>query len=245
VSDELLPSQLRGIAPGLLTWPQVDPARHVFDPQKALVVVQGLPPAAVVPARPPGSPADSRVIRWSHEEGARWADAMSAALIAHYGPWACGWRWSVGEADIDGGPVAGWCCPRDSMTTPEATLRVVAAALVEWRDWLEETAERFSWYLPIPVGAPDDVVLDVWERAVARLVTAVVDRTGAESGWYGHCKQVLGWFLTAADIPEARHQDLIEKAVGGRFASWVTPSNLLIADVAEQLATHVVRSGDA
>jgi len=64
------------------------------------------------------------------------------------------------------------------MSTPEATLAVVAAALVEWRGWLEDLAQRFAQFLPLPVHAGEDAVLDAWERAVAHLVTVVVDRTG-------------------------------------------------------------------
>ncbi|MFD0538950.1 Fic family protein [Actinomadura luteofluorescens] len=51
---------------------------------------------------------------------------MSHALAERYGRWAVGWRWAHDEGDFDGGPVGSWCCPRDSVTTPEETLtRVV------------------------------------------------------------------------------------------------------------------------
>ncbi|MGC9665289.1 hypothetical protein ACNTMW_01900 [Planosporangium sp. 12N6] len=233
------------IHPQLLTWSEVDPARHPFDHDAAPAVVRALPPAATVPTRPSGRAADPAVIAWSRREGDRWAKAMSAALVEHYGRWAGGWRWALDEGDFDGGPVGAWCCPRDSMTTPEATLTVVTEALREWRGWLEDLAERFPRFLPLPADAPADVALDTWERAVAHLVTVVVDRTGGGSGWYRHCAQVLEWFLTAAGVPEERHDPLIDGAVGGRFESWSTPSNLVIADVAGRLAADITRPPDA
>jgi hypothetical protein len=240
-----VPEAKRPIIPWSLTWPEVDPVRYTFDSVSASAVIRSLPPAAEVPSRPPGGAADSGVIWWSHDVGTAWADAMSTALVGHYGRWACGWRWSVGEGDFDGGPIRTWCCPRDSMSTPEATVAVVAAALVEWRSWLEDLSGRFGRFLPIPRGAVDDVGLEVWERAVAHLVTVVVDRTGAVSGWYRHCRQVLGWFLSAAGIPPEQHGRLLDDAIGGRFHSWSEPERLVVAEVAERLAATMVRHSDA
>ncbi|MEV6494428.1 hypothetical protein AB0M20_38275 [Actinoplanes sp. NPDC051633] len=85
---------------------------------------------------------------------------------------------------------------------------------------------------------------DVWERAVAHLVTVVVERTGAESGWYIHCRQVLGWFLSAAGIPEDRHADLIGSATGGVFSSWAEPGDQVIGEIAGRLADTVLRHDD-
>lgn len=227
-------------SPRFLTWPDVDPARHPFDPAEAPAVVAGLPPAAAVPAPPISSgPADLAVHRWAAEVGARWGDAMTRALVGHYGAWAGGWRWARDEGDIDGGPVGAWCCPRHSITTPEATVAAVVAGLVEWRGWLEDLAERFARFLPLPAAGPDGgdhARAAACERAVAHLVTTVVDRTGAGSAWYGHCVQVLGWFLTAAGIPADRSADLAQAAVGGRFGSWVGPAEGTIAEVATDLA---------
>lgn len=42
-------------------------------------------------------------------------------------------------------------------------------------------------------GIEDQRIL--WERTVRNLILQVVDRTGCGSGWYGHCQQVLTWFL--------------------------------------------------
>ncbi|MGI5241710.1 hypothetical protein [Dactylosporangium sp. CA-139066] len=76
-------------------------------------------------------------------------------------------------------------------------------------------------------------------------MTVVVERTGAESGWYTHCEQVLGWFLSAAAIPADRHATLIDAAIGGRFESWVEPPAPVVTDVAERVARSVVRDAGA
>ncbi|MEH1057919.1 hypothetical protein V6U89_22255 [Micromonospora sp. CPCC 206171] len=229
------------IMPWWLTWPEVDPARHSFDRPSVPDVVRLLAPAASVPTRPPGRSGRDDVYEWGRRVGTRWADEMSVALVRHYGRWVSGWRWGVGEADLGGGPVHAWCCPADSMGSPEQTLDVVTEALVEWRGWLEELAERFGRFLPAVTDDRADVALDGWERAVAHLVTVVVDRTCADGGWEHHCRQVLGWFLTVAGVPAERHAPLVEHAIGGRFDSFVAPPDRLIREVAERFAGEVER----
>ncbi|MFI5924654.1 Fic family protein [Micromonospora sp. NPDC051543] len=147
----------------------------------------------------------------------------------------------MGEGDYDGGPVYSWCCISHSIASPEETLTSVAASLGEWRAWLETVAARFDDFLPLP--GPDEapeVLVMAWEVAVAQLVNLTVGRTSSDSGWYGHCKQVLSWFLVAAGVPEDRHSPLIEHAIGGRFRSWVQPSAADVNDVAERLARRLV-----
>lgn len=92
-----------------------------------------------------------------------------------------------------------------------------------------------------PVPAPRLRQRDAgdWERAALHLVTVVVDRTCADGSWEGHCRQVLGWFLALAGIPSARHEPLLDRSIDDRFDTFVTPSNLLIQDVAEQLGRAV------
>src|SRR4051794_34545531 len=185
------------LAPAGLTWAEADPAQRAFDPATALAVVRGLGPAGAVPPPAPRYP-DPALYDWELEVGEPWSDAMTVALSEHYGRWAVGWRWGMGESLHDGGVVRAWSGPAESITTPEATVTAVADALVEWHEWLAELAERFSRFLPIPDDASTGVELAIWERAVANLVTAVVDRTSCESGWQGMCDVVLHWFLTAA-----------------------------------------------
>lgn len=123
-----------------------------------------------------------------------------------------------------------WCCSSDSVTTPDATATLAGReALREWRGWLEDLAERFTDLTPpgnTPATSTDHWC---WERACTRLVTAVADRTQAQSGWYGHCKQVLRWFLAHSGIDEGQAQAVVENAAGGRSGSWITP-DVLVAD---------------
>ncbi|MBL6280100.1 hypothetical protein JMF97_28460 [Micromonospora fiedleri] len=209
--------------PRQLSWADTDYPDRIFDPETVRAVVSEL----VAASEPPSAEADWRLIDL-------WLENVSAGLVDRYGRWAVGWRWSVGEGDFDGGPVGSWCCFSHSVTTPEATAITISAALMEWRDWLDDLAERFDRFLPLPA---DD--LNGWERAVAHLVTAVGDRTQYESGWYGCCITVLGWFLDAAGIESTRRENLLEHALGGRFDSWVEPAIAVVRSVAEDVARRV------
>ncbi|MCI4066158.1 hypothetical protein MRQ36_27860 [Micromonospora sp. R77] len=209
--------------PASLNWADVDPRDREFDPATVAAVAAGLVTAENLPAQD----ADWRLRDL-------WLDNVSIGFTQRYGLWTVGWRWSVGEGDLDGGPVGNWCCFPHSVTTSDKTAAVVAASLIEWRDWLQDTAERFYRFLPL---TGDD--LDGWERAVAHLVTAVGDRTQYESAWYSCCTTVLGWFLEAAGIAPNEHEKLLEHAIGGRFASWSEPDRKLVASVAERLAGQV------
>ncbi|MDT0469643.1 Fic family protein [Streptomyces gibsoniae] len=222
------------LAPGFLDWDEVDPARHPFDGASAEQVVHSLGPARRVPRRPEVSFADPAMNAWSWDKGEPWADAMSHALAEHYGRWTVGWRWAHDEGDFDGGPVGNWCCPRDSITTPEETLARVIAALCEWREWLESLARWFEAY-PIDLADVDDQRI-LWERAARNLILQVTDRTGCGSGWHGHCRQVLTWFLSRWGVAPDLAQQWVDQAIGGRFESWTGPDPVLVDDVAERLA---------
>ena len=231
------------LAPFDLSWAEVDPRLHPFDSLSAAAAVAALGPAHEVPVRPAGSAADRAVISWSHGAGRDWTDAMTRALVERFGRWVLGWRWAHDEGDIGGGPVGSWCCPRDSITSPDATLARVATALCEWRAWLEDLAERFDRYRLDSAPAQDRQ--DVWERAAVHLVTHVVDRTGAGDAWYAHCEQVLGWFLTRWGVPAATAEALVEEAIGGRFESWTGPDPDVLGDVAQRLALSLAPADGA
>ncbi|MFH8383782.1 Fic family protein [Kitasatospora sp. NPDC018058] len=222
------------LCPGRLTWDTVDPARNPFDPESAAREVRALGPARNAPTRPDPSHPDLRKINWDGTVANRWTDAMTLALVRHFGDWAAGWRYSTGEGGIGGGPVGNWCCPAHSVTAPEETVERVIASLCEWREWLESLADRFEVYPLDPATLDDQRIL--WERAVRNLVQQVVDRTGAESGWYGHCYQVLTWFLSRWGFDPEAADSLVGQAIGGRFKSWTAPKLVLIDDVAEQIA---------
>ncbi|RKT19983.1 Fic/DOC family protein [Streptomyces sp. 1114.5] len=229
------------LAPHKLSWGEVDPARHPFDGGSVEQVVHGLGPARRVPCGvgvPEDSSADISVrLAWSRNVARPWADAMSYALAEHYGRWIVGWRWAVGEGDFDGGPVASWCCPTHSVSTPEETLERVVAAVREWRQWLESLAELFDAHPLDPAVLADQRIL--WQHAARDLIRHVADRTGGGSGWYGHCRQVLTWFLDRWGVASDVADELAGQATDGRFSSWTSPDTVVVEDVAERLAASL------
>ncbi|MFJ5834973.1 hypothetical protein [Streptomyces sp. NPDC093089] len=211
-----------------LTWTEVDPSRHPFeldaDATKALTGRV----SALLPS--PEAAAENRL---------RSLEPVTKFLVDLYGRWACGWNWSVGEGDTDGGGVGAWCCTSHSVTTADETAPLIVAGLLEWRDWLEDLAERFAALAP-PLRS-EGATVDPWhwERACTRLVTVVADRTQAESGWYGHCEQVLGWFLAYNGVGAERAGEIVERAVGGRFGSWIAPDATVVDAVSSKFARAV------
>lgn len=203
-----------------LTWAEVDPKAHRFDAEAAEGVVRGLPPGRdVLAGRVELTPA--------------WADDMTAALVQRYGRWAVGWRWARDEGDLGGGPVGAWCCPDHSMKSPEGTVQAVAAALGEWRAWLERLAEQFGKH---PLKDADPVARHrIWRRAAIELIAMVVDQTSAGDAWYTHCQQVLGWYLSRWGVPDQTAFKAVRKAVRGRFESWIEPPADLVGEVVTEL----------
>ncbi|MEV7547948.1 cell filamentation protein Fic, partial [Streptomyces sp. NPDC089915] len=70
----------------------------------------------------------------------RFTDRVTALLVSRYGRWACGWD----HSNHFGGPVETWCCPSHSVAEARDTAERVVTCLLEWRDWLEDLAERFE-----------------------------------------------------------------------------------------------------
>ncbi|MFJ6945746.1 hypothetical protein ACISU4_14055 [Streptomyces wuyuanensis] len=218
-------------SPCAVTWAELDPARHPFvwdDDEETRVSI--LIKARVPPVR------SGHEGRWAGER--RCVDQVTALFAERYGSWAQYWNWSPGEGDRDGGVVGVWCCGAHSVTTPDETTARVVAALLEWRDWLEELAERFAELAPPPGATPERRSWHL-ERAAVRLVTRVLDRTGAESGWHGMCSLVLEWFLTANGMGRTEARATVDDVIGGRFASWVTPRPAVIDSVGETLAVRL------
>ncbi|MFI6350616.1 hypothetical protein [Streptomyces sp. NPDC050560] len=213
--------------PAHLTWADVDPERHpcTLDDDAAAALVAEITP--LVPG--PGARKADR------DRRDRAVVRVTELFAGRYGRWACGWNYSQGEGDHDGGVVTAWCCAAHSITTPEATAPRMVAGLREWRAWLDELAERFTALAPR--GTPPDPWY--WERACTRLVTVVADRTAAESGWYGHCMQVLGWFLARHGIDEERAVRIVRDSVGGRFESWVAPDAAAVDTASTSFARAV------
>ncbi|MEU0275774.1 hypothetical protein ABZ129_28755, partial [Streptomyces sp. NPDC006307] len=65
------------------------------------------------------------------------------------------------------------------------------------------------------------------------------DRTQAESGWYGHCMQVLRWFLAYNGINESQSEEIVKNAVGGRFGSRIAPDVAVVGAVSSRFARGV------
>ncbi|MFI8421060.1 hypothetical protein [Streptomyces sp. NPDC085479] len=214
------------LVPALLPWSAVDPARIAFtwDETQASEITGVI--ASMVPPDGAG---------W--EEKSRFTREVTVLLAARYGRWACGWFWAVGEGG-GAGAVTHWCCESHSVGRPAETASRVVASLLEWRDWLEELAERFRQLAPPAEAAPEDRSWHL-ERAATRLVTVVIDRTDAESGWYTLCHTVLTWFLCSAGMEADEAEDVVDAAIGGRFKSWSTPSRTLIDAVGEDFAVDL------
>jgi hypothetical protein len=211
-----------------LTWPEVDPQRHLFvwdETEETLVT------AAIKELMPPVL--DGYEGSWRAER--RFVRHLTEFYVERYGPWAQDWNWTVGEGDVDGGVVGSWCCGAHSVTTPDETAARAVAALLEWRGWLEELAERFAELAPPPQAGPEERSWHL-ERAAVRLVTRIVDLTGGESGWYGTCNLTLEWFLTSNGMDLQAARAAVADAIGGRFESWVRPGTTVIDAVGEDLA---------
>lgn len=183
----------------------VDPASHPFDPAPARRIAEAK-------------------IRGAHGGDREALEAsIDRALAAAYGAWAAGWTWAASEPG-GGGPVRGWCCARDSLLRaddagPEASIERVVSAVAEWRLYLVELAATFGALheetadLPIEQGV---------ERAAARLLPAIVERTRAHDAWYATFTRVVAWYLEASGHDHSTSA-LVRAVVSGRFESWVAP----------------------
>ncbi|MER7674368.1 hypothetical protein ABTY61_38725 [Kitasatospora sp. NPDC096128] len=170
--------------------------------------------------------------------GFRFIDEVTVLLVSRYGRWACGWDHSTHY----GGPVEAWCCDARSVGEAEETTERVVTCLLEWRDWLEDMAERFEQLAPLPGADAEDRSWHL-ERAVTRLVTAVVNSTHAESSWFGICETTLTWFLTSTGLGQKEAQKAVEAAIDGRFKSHVAPAPTLVDTVGEDLAIRLTGRG--
>lgn len=220
-------------------WAEVDPARHPFDAAEAAGVVRRLappvPPAAPVPRRRQHfDEAAWAASREADRLSSDWHAALTDVLIDHYGSWAYGWHW---------GPRSRWPYFAPIVTSPPETLAGVAAALVDWRRWLEEVAERFDRLLPgldaAPLAGPDEAVA-AWEAAFAELLTAGSAWAEDPDCWHGPSNRMLTWLLTAAGLPVDRSVALVAEALAPWSTRWAYLSAADVADVAERLARNVV-----
>ncbi len=93
----------------------------------------------------------------------------------------------------------------------DAAYDVVSAVPIAEQDTADMRGYRYEEAVTPDASAEDREW--AWERAVARLVTLVLDRTSCEAGWYGHCELVLRWYLESNDVEAS-----------GRRSGWRKPS---------------------
>ncbi|WP_051799947.1 Fic family protein [Catenuloplanes japonicus] len=218
---------------GILKWADVDPRRHPFDPGAVSDVVRAVAPEGGVPAPYRYHPR-RRFDRAEHDARWDWQRAMTVALVAHYGGWACGWTAEMAGRTPDGALVLRWSGAQDSITTPEETLDAVAGALRDWRTFLEDLVEIYARHLPLP--AEPRAAFAAWEATIASLVATVAARSGTDEHWNLVCTVALKWFLTVAEVPGEDYEALVDTAIGGRFWSYVSPLGVEVGDAAESLA---------
>jgi hypothetical protein len=206
-----------------MNWDDLDPARNPFawdedeEARLSALVREWVPPVL------------SGMAGWW--QGERWCERQVDAIIRErYGSWARGWNWCYRY----GGVIGSWVTGAGSVTTPDETAARVVAALLEWREWLEQLAQSFAELAPPPEASAEDRSWHL-ERASVRLVTRVLD-SGAEGGWHRLAGLTLRWFLTSTGVDPAEADQAVETAIGGRFRSWVTPGRILIDSVGEDLA---------
>jgi len=186
-----------------LRWLDLDPTTHAFAPRAAEARLQAIVAAAV--GNPHGRDHCERQI--------------GQAILEVYGTWAAGWCWSPTEPG-GGGPSRGWCCARDSVLRdgdpgPQTTVERALGALASWRGFLEELAVRFA-----ALRAEEASV----ERAAARLLPFVLERTSAEDAWYRTFATVVAWYAEPLVGDIATMRDQVHELVSGRFSSWMTPT---------------------
>ncbi|MFY4720092.1 hypothetical protein [Streptomyces sp. LaBMicrA B280] len=115
-----------------MTWADMDPATHPFDPGQALAVVR-----EVVSSSDPAAGGPRGLVS-SH--------SVASGLAERYGSWAFGWYGNVDQNPDSGAlvrkPLGGTAGDLD------AQARRYTAVLLEWRSWLEELAALFAESAP-------------------------------------------------------------------------------------------------
>jgi len=160
--------------------------------------------------------------RFQHVE-----EAIDRALVAEFGVWALGWRWTASEPG-GGGPVGGWCCALDSidLRTLDACLATAAravAALAEWNVFLGELEARFA---ALATECRDLPLAAIAEQAANRLLPLILERTDASDAWYATLGTCLSWYLESRGYRRELVHKAIAQATSGTFESWIAPEPL-------------------
>jgi hypothetical protein len=217
---------------GFLRWHDLDPRDRPFDERPAREATEKLV-SRWVATRPRRDPDD-------HDGNDELEDAIDRALVEKYGAWAAGWNWAATEPG-GGGPVRGWCCSRDSLLRPEdpspkTSVDRVVAALGDWRSYLGELSDLFATLRDENAGLPLEAGV---ERAAARLLPLVLERTEASDAWYWTFKHALTWYLESTGCEKKLVEAAIAPVVSGRFSSWCAPDPEYARTVCTELG-HVL-----
>ncbi|WP_158786385.1 hypothetical protein [Streptomyces sp. NRRL F-5065] len=209
--------------PTSTTWRDVDPTTHPFDSGQTSDVVR-----EVVSSPDPES---------GRPPAQRSVNSIARGLAEHYGSWAFGWYDAVDEHPYSGAIIRS--LPASGLGSGELEQQVerYTSALLQWRAWLEELASLFAQFAPGP-DADDEERRRLRERAVAPLVTLVVERTGAGELWLGACAQALTWYLESTGIPPGEAEELADEVVDSEFESWVAPDAEVVGRAGQVIGGH-------
>ncbi|GAA1039169.1 hypothetical protein [Streptomyces murinus] len=216
-----------------MTWADMDPATHPFDPGRVLAVVR-----EVVSSSDPAT---------GRPRGLVSSHSVARGLAERYGPWAFGW---YGNVDQD--PYAGALIRKPLCGTADdldAQVQKYTGILLEWRSWLEELASVFAESAPAPAPDADadaDADADVGEeerrrsreRGVAPVVALVAERTGAGELWRAACARTLTWYLESTGMSSEDAEELADDVVDGEFESWVAPDAEAVEKARDAIGKH-------
>jgi hypothetical protein len=160
-------------------------------------------------------------------------NAIDRDLVAALGPWAAGWNW---DDQFEGGPLPQWCPDPDDSAEPTTAIELVVRAVFAWRDLLHDVATRFDVIDVATAGLALDAAT---ERAAARLLPYVLERTSVSDAWYKTFAIILGWYLERAGHDPSRIEGAIDRVVKGRFESWVAPDDAEAAATCAELGRMV------
>jgi hypothetical protein len=217
-----------------LTWKEISTQNTIFDPAALRprleeILTQLVSAHARTPAKGKRRP------RWEEVR------LLNDAIVDTYGPWASGWCFSCGEGG-GGGVVDAtkWCCPEHSLFPKGYSVDQVGEhadrilrALGDWRDHLCRLGELFKAVeRPVdPAGA--QLAL---RKAVARLVTWVIEATGCDDAWYAYLERTLSWLLEHLGLDPGQARAVVDQVVKGRFESWIQPQPGELEQMTDELA---------
>ncbi|MFI6404627.1 hypothetical protein [Streptomyces sp. NPDC050548] len=206
-----------------MTWQDMDPATHLFDPARAADVVYEIASSPDPRSGRAGVPRSTR--------------SIARGLAEHYDSWAFGWFNATGSSPDSGLVVREVPASGPGGSELEQQTQRCLSALLQWRAWLEELAAVFEQFTLGP-DADEKQIRQVREQAVAPLVTLVVERTGAGESWRSVFEQALAWYLESTGLPPAEAEELTDEVVDSEFESWVAPDEQAVDRVREAIGGY-------